>query len=188
MENKVIYLIGHYGVGKLTIAREICAQTDARLFDNHLINNVIFSLIRADGKTPLPERTWELIQVIRDQAVAAITELAPAEASYVLTNFLADDEIDRAVYLQMEDMARRRGSAFVPVALSATDEAHAQRIASPDREERLKHTDAASAERVRREVPMLRFAHPNRLDLETTNLSPREAAQAIIRHAEQAQP
>lgn len=188
MENKIIYLIGHYGVGKFTIAREICARTDARLFDNHLISNVIFSLIRADGKTPLPERTWELIQVIRDQAVAAVTELAPADTSYVLTNFLADDEVDRAIYLQMEAMARRRGSAFVPVALSATDEAHAQRIPSLDREERLKHTDVASAERMRREVPMLRFAHPNRLDLETTQLSPREAAQAIIRHAEQAQP
>lgn len=56
MKNTIIYLIGHYGVGKLTIARQICAASDARLFDNHLVNNVVFSLIRADGKTPLNER------------------------------------------------------------------------------------------------------------------------------------
>ena len=33
----------------------LCAATGARLLDNHLINNVIFSLIQADGGTPLPK-------------------------------------------------------------------------------------------------------------------------------------
>lgn len=188
MDNTIIYLIGHFGVGKLTIAGQICALTDARLFDNHLINNVVFSLIRADGKTPLPDRTWELIQIIRDQAVAAIEELAPPDYSYVLTNFLADDEMDRAVYLQMESLARRRGSTFVPVVLTASDAAHAARIPSADRQARLKHTDAPSAERKRREAPLLRFEHPNRLDIDTTELSPRQSAEAIIKHAEQLQP
>ena len=54
MKNTIVYLIGHYGVGKLTIAKAICDATGARLFDNHLANNVIFSLVRADGSTPLP--------------------------------------------------------------------------------------------------------------------------------------
>ena len=54
MNNSIIYLLGHYGVGKLTVAKAICAVTGARLFDNHLINNVVFSLIEADGKTTLP--------------------------------------------------------------------------------------------------------------------------------------
>ena len=51
MNNTIIYLIGHYGVGKFTIAQAIAEATDARVFDNHLANNVIFSLIREDGKT-----------------------------------------------------------------------------------------------------------------------------------------
>ncbi len=46
MRNTIIYLIGHYAVGKLTIARAIAAAADARIFDNHLANNVIFSLSR----------------------------------------------------------------------------------------------------------------------------------------------
>jgi len=181
----IVYLIGHYGVGKLTIARQICAQTDARLFDNHLANNVIFSLVRADGRTPLPERVWDFIGAIRDQAIAAIEELAPPEASFVLTNALMEgDPVDRATYEQIVRLAERRGSVFVPVLLTASDEAHAARIGSPERKERLKHTDAASAERMRRHRQLLNVDHPNRLDLDTTDLPPQRAARTIIDHAE----
>ena len=31
MNNTIVYLIGHYGVGKLTIGKAICAMTGARL-------------------------------------------------------------------------------------------------------------------------------------------------------------
>jgi hypothetical protein len=185
MNGTIIYLIGHYGVGKLTIAREICAKTDARLFDNHLANNVIFSLVRADGKTPLPGRVWDFIGNIRDQAVAAIEELTPAEASFVLTNALMEgDPGDRTAYEQIVGLAERRGSVFVPVLLKASDEAHAARIGSPERAARLKHTDAPSAEHKRRHTRLLAVDHPNRLDLDTTDLPPHEAARIIIDHAE----
>ena len=92
MRNTIIYLIGHYGVGKLTIGREICAATGARLFDNHLANNVIFSLVREDGATPLPQGVWPLIMTIRRQALSAMANLAGADASFVLTNALMDDD------------------------------------------------------------------------------------------------
>jgi hypothetical protein len=185
VNNTIVYLIGHYGVGKLTIARAICAGTDARLFDNHLANNVVFSLIRADGKTPLPERVWDLIDVIRDQALLAIEELTPPDAGFVLTNCLLESEPgDRAAYDKVQALAARRGSVFVPVVLEASDAAYAARIPSPERAERLKHTDADSAERKRRTTELLRIDHPHRLDLDTTDLPPAEAARIIVEHAE----
>ncbi|UJW85206.1 hypothetical protein [Devosia sp. SL43] len=185
MKNTIVYLIGHYGVGKLTIARAICAATEARLFDNHLANNVIFSLIRADGKTPLPEGVWDRIEVIREQALLSMEELAPADASFVLTNCLLDnDPGDWAAYDRVLETARRRDSTFVPVLLAASDAAHAARMASPDRAERLKMTDAIGAERKRHANALLRIDHPNRLDLDTTTLPPSEAARLIIEHAE----
>lgn len=185
MNNTIVYLIGHYGVGKLTIARAICALTDARLFDNHLANNVIFSLVRADGKTPLPERVWDLIGIIRDQALIAVEELAPPEASFVLTNCLIEgDPMDRASYEQVKALAERRNAIFVPVLLRASDAAHADRMASPERAERLKHTDPASAQQKRRTSHLLLVDHPNRLDFDTTTLPPAEAARIIIEHAE----
>lgn len=185
MNNTIIYLIGHYGVGKLTIARQICAMTDARLFDNHLANNVIFSLVRADGRTPLPEGVWAMIDVIRGQAFKAIEELTPPSTSYVLTNCLLDsDPGDRAAYEQVQALGTRRGNVFLPVLLAASDAAHAARMASPERAERLKHTDVESAAHKRRTEKLLRIDHPNRLDLDTTDLPPAEAARLIIEHAE----
>jgi hypothetical protein len=185
MNNTIIYLIGHYGVGKLTIAKAICTATHARLFDNHLANNVIFSLIRADGRTPLPEGVWDRIGVIREQALLAIEELTPSEASFVLTNCLLEsDPGDRAAYDRVMKTAARRGSVFVPVTLIASDAAHAARMASPERAERLKHTDVASAERKRRTTELLRIDDPNRLDLDTTDLPPDQSARLIIEHAE----
>jgi len=35
MDNTIIYLLGHEGVGKYTIAKEIVTMTGARLVDNH---------------------------------------------------------------------------------------------------------------------------------------------------------
>ncbi len=185
MKNTIVYLIGHYGVGKLTVARAICAATGARLFDNHLANNVIFSLIRADGRKPLPERVWDMIDVIREQALQAMEDLAPADASFVLTNCLLEsDPGDRAAYDRVMETARRRDGTFVPVLLAASDAAHAARVGSPERAERLKHTDVASAEHKRRTTELLRVDHPNRLDLDTTHLPPEQAARLIIAHAE----
>ena len=185
MNNTIVYLIGHYGVGKLTIAKTICAATDAGLFDNHLANNVVFSLIRVDGKTPLPERVWDMIGVIRDQVRLAIEELTPPDASFVLTNCLLENNpMDRAAYEQVEGMAARRGNVFVPVVLQASDAAHAARVPSAERGANFKETDVESALRKRQTTELLRIAHPNRLDLDTTDLPPAEAARLIIVHAE----
>lgn len=185
MQNTIIYLIGHYGVGKLTVGTEIAAQTGARIFDNHLANNVIFSLIREDGRTKIPERAWDLIMTIRRQALAAMAEIARPEASFVLTNALMEgDPLDRQAFDEVVATAERRGSTFVPVLLSATTAAHAARIPSAEREARLKMTDVEGAARVRASKSLLAVKHTNRLDLETTDLPPAEVARRIIAHAE----
>ncbi|MET3926496.1 chloramphenicol phosphotransferase [Devosia sp. 2618] len=188
MNNTIIYLIGHYGVGKLTIAKQLCATSGARLFDNHLVNNVIFSLIREDGSAPIPDRAWDLIMTVRDQAITAIAEIARPDASFVLTNALMeDDPLDHKVYAQIADMAARRNGVFVPVILSASDAAHAERIPSEDREQRLKMTDVTGAAHVRQTRPLLAIDHPNLLQLDTTHLPPDQAARTIIEHAERLQ-
>ena len=185
MRNTIIYLIGHYGVGKLTIGREICAATGARLFDNHLANNVIFSLVREDGATPLPQGVWPLIMTIRRQALSAMANLAGADASFVLTNALMDDDpMDRQALEEVMAVAGQRQATFVPVFLVASDAAHAIRVPSPEREQRLKATNAAGAERVRRSRDIISLHHPNRLDLDTSDLPPQDAARIIIEHAE----
>ena len=94
------------------------------------------------------------------------------------------DPLDHAAYEQVRGLAERRDSVFVPVVLRASDAAHAARIGSPERAERLKHTHAESAQHKRRTTELLRIDHPNRLDIDTTHLPPSEAARLIIEHAE----
>lgn len=183
MRNTILYLIGHFGAGKYTIAKEICALTDARLVDNHLFNNVVFSLLRVDGKTPIPEAAWDHIMVIRQEALTVIETLAPPEFSFVLTNMLRNDDHDRSAYEEVARVADKRGATFVPVVVTCSDDAFAKRIGNADRIARMKFTDAAGAEAYRTYTDLLQFTHPNRFDLDTTDISAAGAAQEIIAYA-----
>jgi hypothetical protein len=184
MMNTIVYLLGHYGVGKLAVAKAISAQTGARLFDNHLVNNVVFSLIRADGKTTMPDDVWDAIGEIREIAFRSIEKLAPPEYSYVLTNALTDDLVDRQWFERAIELARRRGATFLPVQLHCAEAEHARRIDTPDRAANLKHTDVTSGIARRHTVRLLPVDHPNVMTIDTTHLPPSEAAQQIIAAAE----
>jgi hypothetical protein len=180
MKNTIIYLLGHFGVGKLTVAKAICTQTGARLFDNHLVNNVIFSLIRTDGKTTLPPEVWDHTGEIRRIAFKAIEALAAPDESYVLTNALTDDPVDRQWYEAALALARRRRSVFLPVELCCDEASHAERVGTPEREKNLKHTDVASALARRSTVRLLPIDHPNFMTLDNSRVAPDEAASIII--------
>jgi hypothetical protein len=188
MSNTIIYLLGHYGVGKLTAAKAICAATGARLLDNHLINNVVFSLIEADGKATLPDAVWDATNAIREVAFGVIEQLAPMHFSYVLTNSLTDDPVDRQWYERAVELAAHRQATFLPVLLTCDEAEHARRLPTPERARNLKHTDVASGLERRRSVPLLPIDHPNRMTLDTTHLPPAEAAARIIAAAERLAP
>lgn len=65
MNNTIIYLLGHEGVGKYTIAKEITKLTGTKLVDNHAINNPIFNVIYSDGKNDLPDAAWYRVRQVR---------------------------------------------------------------------------------------------------------------------------
>jgi hypothetical protein len=184
MKTTIIYLVGHYGVGKLTVAKEICALTGARLLDNHLINNVVFSLVRVDGHTPVPGTVWEHIGRIREIAFEAIETVAPPEFSYVLTNALTEEPDDRQWFNRTIDLARRRGAVFLPVELHCDEAENVRRIDTPDRAANMKFTNPEASLARRRAVTPLRIDHPNLLSLDSTHLPPAETARQIIAHAE----
>jgi hypothetical protein len=156
------------------------SATGTRLFDNHLVNNVIFSLIRADGKTPLPASVWDFTGDIREVAFRAIEALAPSDFSYVLTNALTDDPVDRQWFDRAVELASRRGASFLPVLLDCEEAEHGRRLPTPERAANLKHTDVASGLARRHTVKLLPITHPNAMRLDITALSPDAAAQQIV--------
>jgi hypothetical protein len=176
-----IYLIGFAGCGKLTIARAIHAKCDCILVDNHLINNVIFSLIDPDGKTKLPDEVWELVGRVRSAALDTIRDLAKPGRDFIFTNELLEGaESARQLFLDIAELARHRDALFLPVRLTIAPGELARRIISPGRAERFKAIDpqAALAKASEREVFIpCGFDY---LEVDVTTLTADEAAERIL--------
>lgn len=185
MNNTIVYLIGYAGTGKYTIAREIAALTGAVIVDNHLINNPVFSVVGVDGITPLPAGVWEKIAGIRRIVLDTIAELAQPETSFIFTNELYEGkQADRLLYEDIATLTAKRKGSFVPVILRCEPEELYRRVASPERAMRFKLRNADWTRESIRTYKLLHVDHRNSLELDVTNLSPVEAAQAIIAHGE----
>ncbi|EFH83468.1 hypothetical protein [Ktedonobacter racemifer] len=185
MKNTIVYLIGYAGTGKYTIAKEIAALTGAVIVDNQLINTPVFSVVAADGKTPLPAAVWPKIESIRRIVLDTVAELAQPEASFIFTNELYEGKLmDRRWYEDVEILATKRQAKLLPVILRCEPEEICRRVTSPERAVRFKERSADNTREKIRTYRLLRVDHPNCLELDITNLSPIQAALTIIAHVE----
>ncbi len=189
MHNTIIYIIGFVGTGKYTVAKEICKIIDAKLIDNHYINNPIFNLIETDGSTPLPDIVWEQTGEIRKIILKTITDISPPEDDFVFTNQLHEnDPNDRHIYESVANAAQKRNANFIPVHLSCSLNENQRRIVQSDRARHLKCTDINVATNNHENDEILKIEHPNLLNLDITNLQPDKAAQIILKHAKACRP
>lgn len=179
MTNTVIYLVGHPGVGKYTVAREICAQSGVRLVDNHSLNNPIFSVV----EPPFPAGVWQRISQVRTAVLETLAALSPPDWSFVLTNVLTNNAQSLSVYYSVLEVAELRKATFIPVRLLCDTQEHIKRITQPEREKCMTDTNPETA-RGSSSQTLLKPAHPNTLTLDVTYLSADKAALRIIKHAE----
>lgn len=183
-EPTIFHLIGSPGVGKYTVAREICGLTGARLVDNHAINNVIFNLLDQDGVKPLPDGVWTPVGQVRRAVLDTVVGISPRHLSFVFTNYIrGEDEGERAAFDEIVSVADARGSRFVPVMLSCETPELLRRVVSESRKRRMKLVDPVLAKRLNDEVPHFETDHPNTLRLDVTNIPAAEAATMIIEWA-----
>lgn len=184
MRNTIIYLIGFPGTGKYTVAKEIVRQGNFKLVDNHLINNLLFTIIKADGVTKLPEQIWKSVSEIRDIVLDTMIHISPPEYSFVLTNSLLEGKAeDHTWFDKIERVAQARQALYVPVRLLCSVEAHEKRIGTRERAARFKEINPASPSRYAKNEEVLKISHPNTLTLDISDLSPGEAAEKILNHA-----
>lgn len=112
VHNTIIYLIGIPAVGKYTVAKELSRITSAKVVDNQLINNPIFSVVGYDGTDafPFPPLAWKQIDKIRRAVLIAIRNCPPND-SFVFTNVLdGNDPADLVCYKRIERVAKQRGA------------------------------------------------------------------------------
>ncbi|MFN8169879.1 MAG: hypothetical protein U0S36_14020 [Candidatus Nanopelagicales bacterium] len=178
----LVYLLGSPGVGKRTVADALHRRTGAIVLDNHRINLPIMSLFDWDGRERLPPEIWGYVDRVRDSVLDALAEIAPPDASYVLTNAL---EVTHLAWLRrIEGIAQARGSVFVPVLLECELEEQLRRVATEDRVQRLKLSDPDHAREFIAGTEFYRPDGPTSLVLDTTERSPEESARLVAEHVE----
>ena len=185
LTNTIIYLFGFAGSGKYTVAKELAKLSGAKLVDNHLINNPIFSVIEQDGMKKLPEIVWEKTWAVRKIVLGTIETVSPPEFSFIFTNQLCNEHPDdHLLFGEIETLSKKRGSLFIPVRILCEVSERTQRIVSKDRKERMKCINPAEAIDSDKQYTVFKTAHPNTLTLDVTTLTPLESAATIIHHIE----
>jgi len=97
-----------------------------------------------------------------------------------LTNCLYENEGDRDCYIQVETMALKRNSIFIPVKLLISEEENLRRITDPSRRGRWKSVDPQD---VHQREQLIHIDHPNLLELDVSALSAVQAAANILEYA-----
>jgi deoxyadenosine/deoxycytidine kinase len=184
VRNTVVLLCGLPGVGKYTVASVLAEKLQAKLIDNHYINNVLFHLLEPDGASSLPESVWVETRKVREAVLSIVAHHAPREHNYIFTNALVEGAArDMVSYYNLQHMVGLRGARFIPVLLRCSAETHLQRITGDDRKARHKQTSAKSLqERLNNGMKAFRPDHPALLELNVTTASPEDSADAIIAH------
>lgn len=182
LDNTIILLMGFAGTGKYTVGRALSNQTGAKLIDNHLINNSIFTAVNADGITPLRAEVWDKVKQIRRIVYDTIRELSPAGTSFIFTSELRQSNpADYVAFAEVRKLANARGSLFVPIRLVCDVDELCHRVVSPERRERLKSIDPEQARKRATEDAVLAPRHSNLRTIDVTTRSPQSTVAAILK-------
>jgi hypothetical protein len=122
---------------------------------------------------------------VRQAAMDAIRSLARPGRNYVYTNELIEGVDRHAVYFHdIAQLAGDRGACLLPVRLHVDPEELARRIASPEREEKLKLTNPEISLEKSENEEVFRPEGYDYMDLDVTSLEPAQSAERILAELE----
>jgi len=175
----IIVLNGYPGVGKLTIGQALAAELGARLLDIHTLYNLAFAM--TEFRSP---EFWETVAQV--EAIAHKLVLArPMDEPTVFTTVLTTKtDRERREWQKLVDLARARPPLCVVHVGCDLDE-NIRRITSEGRASSRKPQDPEMARRNHANAePLAGLDAPRLLELDTTGMTPKDAAQAIAQWCE----
>jgi shikimate kinase len=169
---RVVYLYGPPGVGKLTVGTELAALTGFRLFHNHLTVNLATAIF------PRESPAW--VRMIRHVRRHVFAEVMREGVDLIYTGvYLGTVEQATAIETMLEPIRAGGGSvAFVQLACERED--LVRRVQNESRRRHDKLTDPRVLLERYDLTATVPFAPHLRLD--TTHLSPADAAARIAAH------
>ncbi|KAI0141248.1 hypothetical protein GGR57DRAFT_487482 [Xylariaceae sp. FL1272] len=174
-----IWINGYPGVGKLTVARELCTMLEkSKVLDNHLLIDPVAAVFDREDPEYQPARTK-----IRRMMLDSIVESKSKED---ITWIFTDQRSGPAGQEGAEDYQRAalaKGAPFIPVILDCDREEHFRRFVGDGRgKANTKLTDPAILSMILEGEETWRFRIPYELELDVTHLTAEAAARKICEH------
>ena len=181
LENIIIYLIGFRGTGKYTIAKELQSLINAKLVDNHTINNPIFMLHNVSEG--ISEEVWSDISKIRNIVLRHIQNYTSEDDCFIFTNELfAEEQEDIDLYNEILALASARKADFFPVILHCDEEQILKRIISEERKDKFKDTSIVNLKNLYDSYTLFTPDCSTRIEVDVTKMSAKESARNILEH------
>lgn len=138
MNKTLIHLIAYPAAGKFTVAKVLKEQLGGYLIDNHLINNVFFSV--TDLSAQLPPQVFSYIAKGYDLLFDYLRTIKPQQP-LILTNCLCDSEGDLAFASKTQALCKDIGYKYLPIKLILDEAELLRRLPSAERKAKMKLTD-----------------------------------------------
>lgn len=165
----ILHLNGMPGTGKLTVARILSIRMNAQLVDNHEIINEII-------KTH-PHGSAAYIKAVMEETGRRLL----MDQDLIFTNALAaENPEDRARLDQIAEHARHTGQVFWQILMTCELAENQRRIVEPERRLHQKLGDPEMLAKLHRDYTIYHPPATHRLEVDTTRLTPEEAAEVIL--------
>ena len=171
----IIHLIAYPGAGKYTIAKELCKDKQFKLFDNHIVNNVLFSL--TDLSKSLPTFKDKYINKLYKTAFEYFEKIDIKE-NIVFTNFLENSKNDKKYLKMIKKFAKKANFLYIPILLTPNTQTLLSRVQNEERKSKLKLTNPQLAQQVYNSV-LIEIKDKNKMIIDNSNLSPEQVVKII---------
>ena len=172
---RLVYLYGPPGVGKLTVARELAALTGYPQLHNHLTVNLVSTLF--------PYGNADFTRLLRQFRLVMTEEAVRADIDLIVTNVNSGSPDQHTFIQRLAEVVAEGGGSTLFVQLICAHDVWLTRIADESRRAESKPTDPDLILRLfEQKDPFAPLPFEPRLTLDTTHLSPGEAAAQIVAH------